>query len=399
MPRVARVVAWFFVSSLATVAFAWWWSAPSKPDPFYTASSSVPGTPGSLLRQEPFERRVPAGARAWRILFTTTDAHGAPTLSSAIVMVSATAPEGPRPVVAWTHGTIGVARGCAPSLLDDPFANVPGLPQMLERGWLYVAADYAGESTPGPAPYLIGEGEARSALDAVRAARQMTGKQAGPNTVVWGHSQGGHAALWTGIVAPRYAPDVPIAGVAAAAPATDLRQLLVRNQHAPVGRIMTSFAIRAYGETYADVALERYVGGPMAGILARDMARRCLAGLPALFSVAEALLLGGTIFSAPPDQGPFGERLAENTPDRLLPQALLVAQGLTDDLVLPDVQQRWAEQRCAAGQSLEFRRYAGLDHLALVGSQSPFTVDLLRWTEDRFAGLPVPGGCSLPALP
>jgi hypothetical protein len=38
--------------------------------------------------------------------------------------------------------------------------------------------------------------------------------------VVSGH--GGHAALWTGILAPTYAPDVTLDGVAALAPAGNL---------------------------------------------------------------------------------------------------------------------------------------------------------------------------------
>ena len=52
-----------------------------------------------------------------------------------------------------------------------------------------------------------------------------------PNTgasnrfAVWGHSQGGHAALYTGEVAARYAPDLKLVGVAAAAPATYLVEL------------------------------------------------------------------------------------------------------------------------------------------------------------------------------
>jgi len=36
-------------------------------------------------------------------------------------------------------------------------------------------------------------------------------------TVVWGHSQGGHSALWSGIIGPRYAPEIEIAGMAAIA--------------------------------------------------------------------------------------------------------------------------------------------------------------------------------------
>ena len=65
-------------------------------------------------------------------------------------------------------------------------------------GWVVIATDYSFAEKGGPHPYLIGEGEARAALDAVRAARQMSELTLDNHMVVWGYSQGGHAALWTG---------------------------------------------------------------------------------------------------------------------------------------------------------------------------------------------------------
>ena len=68
------------------------------------------------------------------------------------------------------------------------------------------------EGWPAPVPYR----RRRSArtLDSVRAARQMPELTLDKRMVIWGYSQGGHAALWTGIVGPRYAPDLEILGVA-----------------------------------------------------------------------------------------------------------------------------------------------------------------------------------------
>jgi hypothetical protein len=391
---LGRLAGGVAVLLIAGALAAWWLVRPAVPDAFYAPPAALPSTPGALLRVEPFAREVPAGAQAWRILYTTTDAQGAPALSSAIVMHSRTAPAGPRPVVAWTHGTTGAVQGCAPSLLEQPFANVPALAPLLERGWLYVATDYPGQATGGTHPYLIGEGEARSALDAVRAARQMKEVQVAPETVVWGHSQGGHAALWTGILAPDYAPDVRLAGVAAAAPASDLRALIDVVQHAPIGRIMTSYVMRAYAATYPDVGWDDYVTRPLAGLAARDLGRRCLEGSQAIYSVAVAVALGGTIFGRPPTQGPLGERLARNTPEHPIPQPLLVAQGEADVLVLPAVQARWVARRCAAGQAIDYRSYAGRDHLSLVAPDAPFVADLVRWTEDRFAGRAAAAHCT-----
>lgn len=368
---------------LLALALAWWISLPSEPDAFYAAPQARPAPPGALLRQATFARDVPAGTRAWRILYATTDGNGRPATASAIVMVSERAPSGPRPVISWTHGTTGAATGCAPSLLAHPFANVPALPALLEQGWIYLATDYAGLGTAGPHPYLIGEGEARSTLDAVRALRHVQGVTPGRATVVWGHSQGGHAALWTGILAPSYAPDVELLGVAAIAPASDLRPLLEAAQHTPVGRILSAYVLRSYGAIHDDVALHGYASAPKR-LLARDMARRCLAGPGALLLVGEALLAGGTLFATPPSTGPLGARLAQDTPSRAIGVPLLVAQGAADELVLPGVQARFVRERCAAGQALEYRLYPGRDHLSIVAPGSPLHEDLVRWSRDRF---------------
>jgi pimeloyl-ACP methyl ester carboxylesterase len=372
----------------------WVWSLPATPDAFYAAPEPLPAKPGTLLKSEAFTRSVPAGARAWRILYTTTRAGDVPAVASAIVVVADPTLPGPRPVIAWTHGTTGVATGCAPSLLADPFAHVPALAPLLAQGWVYVGSDYVGLGTPGPHPYLIGEGEARSALDAVRAARQMTELALDKQTVVWGHSQGGHAALWAAILAPRYAPDTSVVGVAAAAPASVLPALLLAAQDSIVGKILSSFVVRAYVDTYPEVGFDDIVR-PGARLLVRDIARRCLAGRETLVSVAEAAMLATPIFAVDPRTGPFGRRLDENIPRAPIEVPVLIAQGLTDELVLPRLQEDYVKARCDAGQRLEYRRYEGRDHLSLVAPDSPLTADLVRWTQERIAGGATEPGCRI----
>jgi len=392
MARWFRVLALTLAGLAALIAIAWWMARPAAPDAFYAAPAGQPPGPGALLRQEAFDRGVPPHAQGWRILYYTTRHDGSPAVASAIVVVARKPHDGPRPLVAWTHGTTGVAPGCAPSLLDDPFANVPALRQAIDKGWVFVGTDYVGLGTSGPHPYLIGEGEARSALDSIRAVRQMKEFRLSDGAVVWGHSQGGHAALWTGMLAPTYAPELNILGVVAMAPASDLRPLLEAVQGSTVGHIMSSFVLRSYSEAYPDVKFDAYVSAPTRW-LARDMSGRCLAGREALFSVVEAMATGGSIFRTPPTSGPLGERLAQNTPARPLRQPLLIAQGLADDLVLPEIQAKFVQGLCSAGQVLEYRTYAERDHLSVVAPDAPFAVELVRWTEDRLAGRPAPAGC------
>ena len=135
----------------------------------------------------------------------------------------------------------------------------------------------SGWGTKGPHPYLTGQGEGRSVLDAVRAAHQLREVSLGKDTVaVWGHSQGGHAALWTGILAPTYSPDLTIDGVAALAPASNLPGLIDNLGNVTGGELFASYVIDAYASAYPDVTYREYVR-PGAGAIVKQMAGRCLA--------------------------------------------------------------------------------------------------------------------------
>lgn len=356
-------------------------------DAFSTPPRSVPDTPGQLIRSEPYTTAIPAGSAAWRILYTTTRGDGQPAVASGIVLRSATVPPGPRPVIAWAHGTTGFAENCAPSLLDTGLDSgaLPAADQIVGNGWILVATDYVGLGSEGPHPYLIGEGQARSVLDAVRAARQLDDVTLSDRTVVWGHSQGGNAALWTGGLQPSYAPDVPLAGVAAMAPASDLPGLVGNLDEIPGGSIFASYVIAAYTEIYPDVD-EDDVLRPAARTFVDEMAQRCLAEPEVLVSVGSSLTFDGPIFTDTATQGAFGRRLQENTPTRAIPAPLLLAQGETDPLVLPTAQAAYAGRLCDAGQRLDYRTYPGRDHVGVVGPESELIPDLVGWTRDRIDG-------------
>lgn len=363
-------------------------------DAFYRAPAQVPRAPGALLRSEPMNRALPPGARAWRILYTTTRADGVPAIASGLVVAPERPPPDPRPVIAWAHGTTGVDEACAPSLLGDPFAAgaTPALEQVVANGWVLVATDYTGLGTEGPHAYLVGQQAGRAVLDAVRAARQMPEVSLASETVVWGHSQGGGAALWTGVLAPAYAPDADVVGVAALAPASDLPGLVGNLDVVPGGSIFASYVIQGYSETYPEVRFDDYVR-PAAQILAREMASRCLAE-PAVFaSVLESLLIDTSIWARDPASGPFGERLRENVPSGPIPAPLLIGQGLGDELVLPAAQAAYVAARCAAGAQVDYRTYAGFDHVGVVGPESPLVPELLAWTQERFDGAPAASTC------
>jgi uncharacterized membrane protein HdeD (DUF308 family)/alpha-beta hydrolase superfamily lysophospholipase len=374
---------------LAGVSYLLHAAAPA-PDAFYTPPADVPGEPGRLLRSEPFTRAIPPGARAWRILYTTTRDEGVTAVASGLVVVSDEPAGGPHPVLAWAHGTTGVAEGCAPSLLEDPFESgaMPALEEALAAGWAVVATDYVGLGTSGPHPYLIGQGEGRSVLDSVRAARQLDDLDLADDTVVWGHSQGGHAALWTGILAPTYASDIGVVGVAAVAPASDLPAMVAGLDEVSVGALFSSYVVAAYDATYGDARASDLVR-PGARIAVDEMAARCVAEPSVLVSVAQSLLFERSIFRGDPASGATGARLATNVPSGPIDVPLLVAQGESDELITPTVQAAYVEERCWNGGDVDYRVYPRLGHLDLVDDDSPLVPELLQWTHARFAGEPV----------
>jgi pimeloyl-ACP methyl ester carboxylesterase len=362
------------------------------PDAFYDPPARVPSRPGALLRSEPLaDVTLPAGMTGWRILYTTTVNDSTPATAVATVFAPTRPPAGPRPVITWEHGTTGALQRCMPSLVSAPTAGIPALDKIVAAGWVIVATDYSFAEKGGPHPYLIGEGEARAALDSVRAARQMPELSLDARTVVWGHSQGGHAALWTGIIGPRYAPDVEIVGVAAIAPAADMTKILAMNQ--AVDKRLGPYVALSYSRFYPDIAFDQAVR-PAALQAAREIANLCgflppedpqrVTALTATFDGPALATVTDAVLAA---------RLVQNAADHPIAAPLLIAQGRKDVIVPPPATDAYVDARCAAGQRLEYWTFATLDHGTIVQPGTPLDAPLMAWTTSRFANVPEASGC------
>lgn len=361
------------------------------PDAFYTPpedpSADAPGDPGELLRAEPFP--APAGASAQRILYTTTrDGEGAPAVASAVVFT----PDGAvdAPVIAWAHGTTGQVAGCAPSLTSMESGGMLVLEDVLTAGWAVVATDYTGLGTNGSHPYMIGEGEGRSVIDSVRAAGAAD-LGLSEETVVWGHSQGGHAALWAAGMWQDYAPEIPLLGIAAFAPAADVPAVFDSWATSRLANPFSSYALTAYGAAYDDVEPREYVR-PSAGATGSAFAARCLEDPGTAVTLTASLLQETTIWSGREIQGPLRERAEENIPTRSINVPLLVTQGEADGAIARTIQDGYVANRCAAGWPVDYRTYEGLDHMPLVEPGSPAIDDAFLWTAALFSGNAVPDG-------
>jgi acetyl esterase/lipase len=363
------------------------------PDAFYAPPADVPPVPGMLLRSQPLrDVTLPAGLQGWRILYSTTVDDRTPATAVATVFASVESFAGPRPVVTWEHSTTGVLQKCMPSLFSDPTLGIPARERIAAAGWVVIATDYSFAEENGPHPYLIGEGEARAALDAVRAARRMPELQLDARTVVWGHSQGGHAALWTGIVGPRYAPDVEILGVVAIAPVADMTNILAMNLAIDKG--LGPYLALSYSRFYPDLRFEDAVQ-PVAFEAARRMTNLCLvapAEDPQRLAAYSEKFYGPALATG--TNPVLASRLEQNTPTGTVAAPLLIAQGRRDKVVPPRATDTYVQGRCAAGQRLEYWSFPRADHNTIVQPGTPLDQPLTAWTAARFANEPQASGCA-----
>ena len=165
------------------------------------------------------------------------------------------------------------------------FSKWPEAASLLENGYAIAATDYPGLGTPGPHPYLVGDSEARAVIDSVRAARSFPGLENSTRYAVWGHSQGGQAALFTGMIAKSYAPELQLVGVAAAAPATDLSALMTDDLNTVGGRNLTAMTMWSWARVFN--APINQVVEPAAMPTVDALANQCIEGAFDLYAQGE----------------------------------------------------------------------------------------------------------------
>src|SRR6185437_3883677 len=168
--------------------------------PFYRWPGQLPTEHGSLLREEPFpaQPEIADAGSALRILYTSTDVRwksGIIPVSGTLHLPKGRPPQGGWPLLAWEHGTLGVADRCAPSWAGHRPRDAAYINEWLKHGFAVVSSDYQGLGGPGPHPYTIWEAEGRSVLDGIRAVTSAHRGEIANVVIVSGQSQGSGAAL------------------------------------------------------------------------------------------------------------------------------------------------------------------------------------------------------------
>ena len=252
-----------------------------------------------------------------------------------MVVPEAPVPAGGRKVVAFTHGTVGIARDCAPSLQRGAIAQViEGIGEFVASGYVVAATDYQGLGTPGPHPYLVGRVEAMNALDSVRAAHRLRQAHAGVRFAVWGHSQGGQAALFTGQLARSYAPGLHLVGVAAGAPVPSLEDFFRVNRRSTAGKLLLALALDSWSAVY-DAPAILHVLAPASRPAVAQIAGYCLSGGQSLAATPSALALALKFAHLPRWRSqPWSTIRAQNTPGTTsVGVPILITQGGADKVV------------------------------------------------------------------
>ncbi|MGH6866795.1 MAG: alpha/beta fold hydrolase [Methyloceanibacter sp.] len=379
-----RFLDWLRLAALAAFTLGSW---------FALAGEAKADKPGAILRVWPLLGGGPGGGDAFRILYRSTGLNGEPiSVSGAIFIPAGKPPAGGRNVIAYAHPTSGVVEACTPSLMPDTAGMIWGLPSMIAKGYVVVATDYPGLGTPGVHPYLIGVSEARSVLDSVRAAIALPRSGASNRFVVWGHSQGGHAALYTGQLAKSYAPELRLLGIAAAAPATYLVELFRADSASSAGRELTAMTIYSWSHLYNERAST--LVEPNAMNVYRVMASDCIESVAEFLAIdkAEKPLDHTRFLKADPTRTePWRSIMLRNTPGQAPAGApVFIAQGTADTLVRPPITKQFGEALCRQGAKVMLVDFKGVSH-TFAAKASVNTA--LKWMDDRFRGVPAPSVC------
>ncbi|MCM2458995.1 alpha/beta fold hydrolase [Pseudomonas sp. CG7] len=330
---------------------------------FYRWPEAMPALPGVLLRSETLAvpPQMPAAGQVLRLLYSSTDERwhsGLVPVSGALYLPAGQPPPQGWPLLAWAHGTLGIADACAPSWAGWRERDGAYINRWLARGFAVVATDYQGLGGPGPHPYTFWQAEGRSVLDAIRAARSIRPGLIANRMVLAGQSQGGGAALGAAILAGGYAPELAIRGAVVTAPNSTFPHgpiALPPRQSNTLFLALASGGLREDGPRVEDILTTK--GLELLSVAregcSRDIARKSKA--LQIDSFAELLTISPEALKA------------VRIPSTDMPQAsigfpLFIATGLADQTITPVRQYAVAAALCAAGNPVTWRTYEGLGH-------------------------------------
>jgi hypothetical protein len=383
----------------------------------YTPPAELPGAAGDVLACLPAAfPRIPGEIpmKSWKIQYRSADVRGTPVAVSGLVAVpdAAWPGPGPRPVVAFHPGTVGLGPQCAYSRqLAGAYVDAYELEQLaaaLKAGYAVVASDSTGYLTGQTHTYMVGNNAGQAILDAARASSRVpeSGIDPAAPVALWGYSEGGQAVLWGTQLAASYAPELNLVGTTAGGVPGDLR--LIAN--ALNGGQFAGFAAAAlvgFHAGYPEMPFDELLNDQ--GRAAVDKLKAsCL--LPTIFGFAGERVEDYTtdgltideIFALPgPDGATWGEIADRHllgtgigTPGSGARYEVKVPtfqfRGATEQIIPIETEEKTRASYCAAGIPTQWKPDVDGDHLIAAQNAIP---DVLAWLGDRFAGRPPVSNC------
>jgi hypothetical protein len=86
-------------------------------------------------------------------------------------------------------------------------------------------------------------------------------------------------------------------------------------------------------------------------------------------------------------------RLEQNMANGVIKAPVVIAQGLSDIVVPPSATDAYVEERCSAGQRLEYWTFAGRDHGTIIQPGTPLESCSSGGRRRRFANEPQARDC------
>jgi hypothetical protein len=263
---------------------------------------------------------------------------------------------------------------------------LPSIGKVVSQGYVVVATDYEGLGTPGTHPYLVGESEARGALDIVKAAQQIRETGANNKTFVWGQSQGGQAALFAGQIQPSYAPELDLLGVVSGAPVTDASAMFPAAATIPETLGFAVMGLIGMQAAFPNAKVSDVLT-PAALQKAKVVDQKCYGAVLDAFKQP----VDQVIAHNPGDVAPFPDIFAADTPGKVPTAApMLVYQGLSDDVVYKVFTDQYVQKACGLGDTVDYKTFSGKDHYE---ENSAAEKDVLEWMQARLAGEAAPSTC------
>lgn len=364
---------------------------------FYNPGGPAPARPGTVIRTEaqPAESSLSGAGQSLRILYSSTDGLDGKTpvaVSGSLFLPKGEAPAAGWPLIAWAHGTVGVADVCAPSWNARSERDAKYLNHWLDQGYAVVASDYQGLGAPGGHPYLATRPAAYSVLDSIRAVQAGDFPIARPVVLV-GQSQGGGAAFATAGEAATYAPELDIRGtVATGTP-------YFTASAAPAERDPTKVeGVFSYTLYILHLAKQSDPGFDLDGLITPaakptfDLTRTACLG--AVWEAVEDNKVSQAVAftrDPTPEVAKFFPLMSYSTLNVKGP--VFLGTGGKDHDVPPAGQERLFKDACAAGSVIEHHVYPALDHSGTVNGSLN---DSTPFVKKAFAGEAIAGNCPKP---